>query len=123
MYLATRHGAVISIPSHITDVWSFISWFHITLIPLLSTHMFFVIHHHIVIHHVRPLSPSVLITLSCLRPLLYVRCPRDGFTALMEASYYGFLEVVKALVVAKADIRAKDNVGGGYTAWQYEVAH
>ena len=39
----------------------------------------------------------------------------EGFTALIKASDNGYLEVVKALVAAGADINAKNNVGG----WGY----
>ena len=37
---------------------------------------------------------------------------QNGWTALIEASAMGHLEVVKALVAAGADVNVKDNVGG-----------
>ena len=47
---------------------------------------------------------------------------QSGYTALIWASLNGHLEVVKALVAAKADVNAKNNVGqGGHCVWQREV--
>ena len=57
-------------------------------------------------HH----SMHILTNLVLFRPLSAAWCPQQGETALYRASNNGHLEVVQALVAAKADLNAKNKV-------------
>ena len=56
---------------------------------------------------------GALMTSSPLRPLWMLFPSQNGYTALIWASKYNYLNLVKALIAAGADLNAKDNVGEG----------
>ena len=41
-------------------------------------------------------------------------CPQDGWTALMEASFKGYVDIVKMLIEAKAEINTQKKVSFSY---------
>lgn len=57
-------------------------------------------------------SPRVTVIFFGSFPHFFTHTAQDGVKALIAAGRKGNLEVVKALVVAGADVHAKDDVGG-----------